>query len=794
MRGRRGIGVILALVVLCASTAIAEATGTTTPPSTVGIPGWRVPTPCTGGAPTYGLWGACALYNQATTWYGTYGPGFPSQLGWVVCAWPAASGGWYPAPGYDYQLTDRPSGSTSAYLNEYGYALSEAANEGLFANVLGWSANDMGQAAKLLYDAVAWQVPLVADPGGVTNALAALYGLYRDVLNGGGPPVLSLSLPGGASSFAVTTTATVQLRYPTSGLAMATTRVLLGLTNATFDANHSNQLWVTTDTTGSASVGITASTSAAVTVSMSASASIGRSGLEFYRAAASYAQNAQDVAAPLAAATSVVTAAWTSEAPPPPRGRLALMKEGNLTNYLSVAGAIFDIRSGANVVATLVTNAQGRAGPTEPLLVGSYTLHEVQAPPGYQVIPDRTIRVVANTITTISLTGANEELVLPADVSLHKVDDVSGAPLAGAVLEISYDAQHDGTYSVVGDCTTDSTGSCIPPGNYGAHLLPGYYKVVERTPPPGYQFGPEGDTQYFELSPGETGSVTFADDRILTTLYVAKHNAAEPGQGVPDATYDLYVVGPPPSSAPDTPNPLAAVEDNMTYYATGVTDHAGHLGFTIPVGFSWCVVERSAPPEWVIDPAVRCTGVINEGEPDPVRTIAVGEHARMITLGAQKYNASAPDTVIPGASYALFVQGAFPPGFAPPSPPSGLVTPPGTAFFALSTTDANGALEFSIPAGFSWCLKELVVPEGYLLDDGLHCTGVLRSDADARAATLALPELPTPATTTPSNELPATGGATSWPLGVGLLLAGCGIRAWLRRRRRILVEVADSTA
>ena len=788
MKGWRSLLAMVCVALALGTGALASGAGSPAPST----PGWKVPTPCSGGPPAKGLWGACATYNQATTWYGTYGPGFPSALGWVLCAWPAASGGWYPDPSYAYQVADPPNGSHRANLDAYGYALSEAANEGLFANVLAWGANDMGQAAKLLYDSVAWDTMLVADPGGVTNALSALFGLYRDALLGGGAPTLALSLPGGAASFQVHTTATASLRYPTSGVAMANTRVLLGVNGATFDANGSNQLWVTTSSSGTASVAITAATSSATTVSMGAFATLGRSGLEFLRASASYAQNAQDVTSPLAAATSGTTATWSSEAPPPPRGRLALVKDGNDTQYLSVEGALFEVKEGTTVVATLVTDATGAAGPTGRLIAGTYTLHEAQAPPGYLTVPDRSVDVVANVTTTVSLLGADGDQVIPATLSLHKVDDATGAPLAGAVLQISYDQNHDGAFTPLGQCTTDNTGACVPPGNTGTDFLPGYYMVQELSPPPGYLIGPEGSVQYIELGPGEAGSVTFADDRILTTLFVAKHNATEPGQGVPGATYDLYVVGTPPQSAPATPDPLAASQPQMTWYAQGVTDAGGHLGFTIPVGFSWCVAERSVPSPWILDPALRCTGIINDGEPDPVRTVAVAEQPSMIDLVAQKYNAEKPGTVIPNASYALFVVGPFPLGWEPPTPPAGLTIPQGHSFFALGTTDEAGQLNFQVPAGFAWCFQELVVPPGYLLDEGLHCTGILASKSPTEGFKLALPELPAPAG---PDTLPATGGGGHGLLGLALV-AGGALLAWSGRSRRGRpgAAVADSDA
>jgi hypothetical protein len=291
---------------------------------------------------------------------------------------------------------------------------------------------------------------------------------------------------------------------------------------------------------------------------------------------------------------------------------------------------------------------------------------------------------------------------------------------------------------------------------------------------------PETAVQFFEVGPGESLTLRFADDRILTTLYVAKTNAAEPSQGVPGALYDLFVQGTPPLSTPASEPLAASSHAQLTWYAQGITDRSGHLGFTIPVGFSWCLQERTAPPEFVVDPALRCTSIINQGSPDPVRSVAVSETVATVSLSAFKFNSLRPNTVIPGATYALFVNGAFPSGFQPPETPPWLLLPPGASLWALSTIDSNGRLEFILPSGHSWCLKEIRVPQGYLLDDGLHCTGILTSSTQ-HTTSVALPELAT------------TGIAVSDLLTGAMTLLALGT-AVITRARRTKWRISDHSS
>ncbi len=724
------------------------------------------PAPCTAGPPPDPYRGYCATYGGANTYFGSYGLGFPTPLGWGMCAWPAGSGGAYPSPFYNYALTDPPTGADTRDLMAFGFAMSEAVVTGFWAGNGSFNADQAAVAAKLYYDALAWHTPLPSMDAGVTAAVSILYNLTVNAIDATAPPVLGVSLPGGATSFTTSTTVTVTINFPGSNQPLAGVTVLLGLQNATFDANGATAISGVTDSSGVASFPLTAS-GPVVSVTLTTVTRVGQYGILFLRPTTGQL-NAQEIVAaadPIGMSrVDVFTANAPGPPPPPPPapGSVSVHKEGNDPGYFSVVGAQFEVLSGSTVLDTLSIDASGNAGPSAPLAPGSYVLHESVPPPGYQPVADHPFAVLAGTNTAISLTGADGDLVYPAQVTIFKRDRITGVPLAGAVFDVAFDPTNSGSFTQdLGTCTTDAGGQCAPTGNDGSDLLPGDYQVTEVAAPPGYALDPSSTVRRVELGAGEAGTVTFTDVEATTSLFVQKSNATEPNQGVPDATYDLFVQGPPPQSTPPTPPPGTPTFANMTWYAIGTTDAGGHLGFTIPVGYSWCVLERSAPQDFLIDPGLRCTARIDATTPDPVKTVAVSEAVASVTLDAYKFNASHPGERIPGASYALFVNGSFPIGFTPPPVPAAISVPPGMSLFATATTDAAGSLSFTVPSGYAWCLEEVGVPTGYLRDDGLHCTAVLTSSGALRGPTLALP------------ELAATG--TTIPLGLGVLLVGSGV-------------------
>lgn len=143
-----------------------------------------------------------------------------------------------------------------------------------------------------------------------------------------------------------------------------------------------------------------------------------------------------------------------------------------------------------------------------------------------------------------------------------------------------------------------------------------------------------------------------------------------------------------------------------------------------------------------------------------------------------KYNSLQPGTVIPDATYELLASGDQPPG-APTVAPSAAVVPAGDYFWAEGTTDQNGVLSFDVPAGYSWCLHELIAPPDYRSDPAYHCTAVLTTDSSEAAATVAVPEIPT------TGSLAYTGFPAMWVGTAGgvLVALGGGLLVFGERRR-----------
>jgi hypothetical protein len=113
----------------------------------------------------------------------------------------------------------------------------------------------------------------------------------------------------------------------------------------------------------------------------------------------------------------------------------------------------------------------------------------------------------------------------------------------------------------------------------------------------------------------------------LVTFSVEKYNSPTPGTGVPGATYDLFVHGtvPPGYAPPPVPEHLS-VPDGYAYFGAGTTDAHGALHFRVPSGQIWCVRERIAPPNYLLDHALRCTSAPLLSDPGPTAiTLAVPE-------------------------------------------------------------------------------------------------------------------------------------------------------------------------
>ena len=690
----------------CAISLVLASTLLTTLPHLASPAAADGPAPCSAGTPPFAYRGFCASYGGNNTFYGSYGLGFPTPLGWALCAFRAGGGGSYPAPGYGYVLTGPPPGVDTAALDPLGYAFSRADVEGFWNGSPGrFTADQAAVAAKLLYDAVAWHMSVPSMDPGVSAAYVTLFGWELTAIGATSAPNITVALAGGGSTFTSTATIDVSVWFPGSNRGVSDAGVILGLTNATFTATGSTTGALITDATGAGSIGIKASGTGPVTVTVEAAARVGQPGLLFYRPT-QHVLDAQTIVAGAAPTTAYRSATFTSLAPPPATGTISVVKAGDDTAYWPISGAVFNVISGTTVMDSLVVRDDGTSAASGPLPPGPYVVREISAPPGYGLAPDQLVTVVAGANTVASFTGAAADRAIPATLTLHKVSATSGAPLGGAVLDVRFDPTNTGSFSEdLGTCTTDAAGACVPTGNDGAALLPGRYRITEITPPPGYALDPHGPVVVM-LGPGQAGLVRFEDPPLVPQGF-----QKEATGNVNPSTVLL-------SGA------VIDVRDTLDHLvATCTTDPHGACSTDAVLidGNRYCWDEAQAPPGL----AAGARGCFTASVASATIPIVVRDQGLYVEVDARKVSTADPTIGLPGAVFDFYRMdsGAGPTN---PQPAPGAVVLSGGTWVARSVSAANGLAPSSLQLpGYAYCIIEHAAPPGFARNATPVCTQVL---------------------------------------------------------------------
>ncbi|HFK1759515.1 SpaA isopeptide-forming pilin-related protein [Bacillus bombysepticus] len=163
---------------------------------------------------------------------------------------------------------------------------------------------------------------------------------------------------------------------------------------------------------------------------------------------------------------------------PDPMGKMKLVKVDISDKNKKLAGAKFKIEDlNGKIVGELVTNEEGEV-ISKDLPIGNYTLVEVEAPKGYELLKDKiTVKIEKDAVVEIKI--GNKKLPDPmGKMKLVKVDiSDKNKKLAGAKFHIE-----DAKGKVVGELITGEKGEMI-----SKDLPIGNYTLVEIEAPKGYE-------------------------------------------------------------------------------------------------------------------------------------------------------------------------------------------------------------------------------------------------------------------------------------------------------------------
>ncbi|MEJ9244535.1 SpaA isopeptide-forming pilin-related protein [Bacillus cereus] len=207
----------------------------------------------------------------------------------------------------------------------------------------------------------------------------------------------------------------------------------------------------------------------------------------------------------------------------PSTGKVKIKKVDSNNDNKKLVGAKFHIEdSKGKIVGELVTNEEGEA-VSKDLPIGNYTLVEVEAPKGYELLKEKiTVKVEKDAVVEIKI--GNKKLPDPTgQFEIEKVDDKdSELKLKGAVFQVL-----DKEGKEVSRLITDEKGKVI-----SSQLVLGKYTIKEIKAPNGYML----------LRDPIEIEITEAVKTQKITVKNAKNNWVIPNTGGSGTTI-FYVIG-----------------------------------------------------------------------------------------------------------------------------------------------------------------------------------------------------------------------------------------------------------
>ena len=214
-------------------------------------------------------------------------------------------------------------------------------------------------------------------------------------------------------------------------------------------------------------------------------------------------------------------------------------KRPNLTVYKHdadtgepIANTVFEVRAAdGHSVDQIKTDSEGKA-ELKNLLPGVYEISEKSVPSPYLLdAPSQLATLYPNRDHTVYFENHQKP-----NLTVKKVDSVTGDPLQGAKFHVTYASNNtsSGEINDLGTFYTDESGQFQLTG-----LRDGWYKVTEQEPPTGYSI--KEATQEVYIKSG-TGKVLTFENIPLSALVVWKYDSVT-GEAVSNAVFQVKYLG-----------------------------------------------------------------------------------------------------------------------------------------------------------------------------------------------------------------------------------------------------------
>ena len=356
---------------------------------------------------------------------------------------------------------------------------------------------------------------------------------------------------------------------------------------------------------------------------------------------------------------------------------LEIIKADAKTGAL-LPGAVFTVRKvGETATVTVTTDSTGKA-LLEGLEPGVHEVTEKTPPTNYLPSANPTQLVTLEAGKTTVIRFENER---KPDLTIKKVDSITGDPIKGAKFSVTYysgDNMSTGAAEYLGVFYTDENGEITLPKQRS-----GWYRLTEEAAAPGYAM-PQIKTQDVFLKPGEDKIVTF-ENVPLSALIIRKIDS-DTGLPVAGTAFRVRYLG-------------GTSGSGGTIIYEGVTSYNGTIVLTGLKAGTYIAEEYRPSAGYEQSNPSSKTAYLSGNDQDVV-TLEFS-NARQGQLVIQKLS-SLDNRPLAGAKFRV-------------TDSSGTAIGPNNGIY---TTDASGLIKVNefLPVGSTVIVQEVEAPSGFITD------------------------------------------------------------------------------